>query len=93
MTKKDYVHIIDSGEKKEDKEKKLRDTESLNKAMSLASALGMQIAIPIVFGVGLGYWVDKTLNTQPKFTLTLLFVGIIVSFYTLVKNVKNPLQK
>ena len=93
MTKPEYIHIIDAEKGDEDQEKKRGNIESLNNAMSLASVLGMQIAFPIVFGVGLGYWIDKLNNSQPTFTLSLLFFGIIVSFYTLIKKVKDPLNK
>ena len=93
MTKPTYVNIIGAEKGGEDEEKKRKDSESLNRAMSFASELGIQIAFPIVVGVGLGYLIDKTYGSQPKFTLLLLFLGIAVSFYTLIKRVRDPLQK
>jgi len=90
LTKKDYIHIIDVDKGKRSKEVKKKSDESLNRAMFLASELGIQIAFPIVLGVGLGYWIDKAVgNTQPIFTLSLLFFGIVVSFYTLFKKVRT----
>ena len=59
LTKKDYIHIIDVDKGKRNEEVKKKSDESLNRAMSLASELGIQIAFPIVLGVGLGYWIAK----------------------------------
>lgn len=88
LTKPEYIHIIGTNKKK-DEGKSEGDEESLSKALSLATGLGMQIAFPIVVGVAFGHWIDKFSNSQPRFTLSFLFFGLMVSFYTLFKQVKT----
>ncbi|MBI3954809.1 AtpZ/AtpI family protein, partial [Candidatus Gottesmanbacteria bacterium] len=49
--------------------------------LELASNLGFTIAIPIVIGAVLGSFLDNKLNTSPKLTLSLIMLGLFISFY------------
>lgn len=58
-----------------------------------ASAVGFMIVIPIVGGVILGRIIDVKLATSPKFTLILLFLGIIIGFsniFYIIKKISKP---
>jgi len=57
------------------------------------SALGFDIAIPIVGGALLGAYVDRRLFTYPKATLLLLFVGVGIGIATFIKRVKEIMSK
>ena len=61
--------------------------------VSLATEFGFQIAIPISLGALLGVWLDAKFATQPKLTLSFLFLGLIFSFYSLVSVVKKFSKK
>lgn len=68
------------------------DKSSSEKSFSNLSAgteLGFSIALPICGGVLLGVYLDKKFNTAPKLTLSLLFLGVIISFINLIKIVKD----
>lgn len=70
---------------KEAKETNQRFLESIN----LASDLGFTIALPIVGGAVLGSILDQKLNQSPKFTLSLIFLGLFISFYNIYKLTKK----
>lgn len=42
--------------------------------LSIQAALG--IALPVILGVGVGWWLDRHLNTFPWITVVLTAVGI-----------------
>jgi predicted F0F1-ATPase subunit len=51
-------------------------------------SLGWEIAIPIFGGVILGYYLDRWLQTNYVFTLTLLGFGIVTGYYNLYKRIE-----
>ncbi len=57
--------------------------------LELASNLGFTIAIPIVIGAVLGSFLDNKLNTSPKLTLSLIMLGLFISFYNIYKLAKK----
>ena len=57
---------------------------SLSKNLSLTT-LGWELALPIFGGALLGYYLDRSLNTQYALTVILLIVGIFFGYYNLVK--------
>ncbi|PIS09108.1 hypothetical protein COT75_03225 [Candidatus Beckwithbacteria bacterium CG10_big_fil_rev_8_21_14_0_10_34_10] len=59
----------------------------------MASSFGFAIALPIISGVLIGYFLDNKLGTKPFFTLGLLIFGLVASFYTLLKTVKKYLNQ
>lgn len=56
-----------------------------NKLLSEALGLGMSLVLPIAGGAIAGAFLDRILQTAPKFTLGFLFVGIIISFIKLAQ--------
>ena len=48
-----------------------------------ASTLGWELALPIFGGVLSGYFLDQRLGTRHIFTVGLLFLGVVVGFFSL----------
>lgn len=57
--------------------------------LGLIGEIGFAIAVPIVGGALVGVLIDRTWSTTPKATLSLLFVGVVVSFINLFKTVET----
>lgn len=70
-------------EKKEVEEVTEEKQRAFFRSVGLAAELGFLIAIPLSGGVLLGVWLDTIFSTHPKLTLSLLGLGIIVSFANL----------
>lgn len=62
---------------------------SLWREAILATSLGWDLAVPIIGGTLIGYFLDKWLQTGHVFTLGLLFLGIIVSYYNLWRFIRR----
>jgi F0F1-type ATP synthase assembly protein I len=52
--------------------------------------LGMEIAVPIVLCMYVGYRVDRWLETSPWWFLVGAFLGIAVGFYNFFRRVLPP---
>lgn len=50
-----------------------------------ASSIGWEIALPIVSGPLIGYFIDRRLQTGITFTLILLGVGLVVAVISLIR--------
>lgn len=50
---------------------------------------GVYLITPIIIGVLGGVYLDKYFHTKPLFTISLLILGIIGTFYNLMKIVKD----
>ena len=46
--------------------------------LGMFGLVGWSVAIPALGGIALGLWLDKRWPGQPSWTLTLLFIGIIL---------------
>lgn len=53
--------------------------------LGLIGEIGFAIAIPIAGGGLLGVVIDRTWSTTPKATLSLLFLGVAISFMNMFK--------
>lgn len=60
---------------------------------SLASELGFDIALPMVLGLIVGTRVDQHFGTQPKATLGLLVVGLVISCASLIRIVRQVMRR
>lgn len=76
--------------KKDDDEK---TGASLWREALLATTLGWDLAVPIIAGTLAGYFLDKWLATGHTFTLGLLFLGIVVSYYNLWRFIQRDERK
>lgn len=57
--------------------------------LGLIGEIGFAIAVPIAGGALFGVFIDRTWSTTPKATLSLLFIGVIVSFINVFKTVET----
>lgn len=69
----------------QDKKNQRRLFTSLN----LATELGFMISFPLVGGAFLGSLLDKKLATAPKITLSLIFLGMLVSVFSVYKILRD----
>lgn len=51
--------------------------------------LGMYFLVPILSGLFIGIWLDKRFDREGFFTILLLSIGVIASFYNLIKLYKQ----
>ena len=56
---------------------------------SRASSIGLEFAMTSLAGLGGGSWLDKTLETNPVFTLGGFILGVCAGFWSLYKAVKQ----
>ncbi len=53
------------------------------------STLGIEMGLAVAVGVGIGYYLDKWLGTQPWFLIIFLFFGIVAGFRSLYRALKR----
>ncbi len=46
--------------------------------LGMFGLVGWSIAVPTVAGIALGVWLDTKLDTEISWTLTLLFIGVVL---------------
>jgi ATP synthase protein I len=51
--------------------------------------LSFSIALAIVIGLGIGYWLDNRYDTSPWFTLVFLGLGVIAGFRNIYLAMKK----
>lgn len=61
--------------------------------LGLIGEIGFAIAIPIAGGALGGVLLDRMWSTTPKATLSLLFIGVILSFFNLYKTVQTIVKE
>ncbi len=63
--------------------------------LSIQAALG--IALPVILGVGVGWWLDHRLNSFPWITVVLtalgIFAGPIIVYRWVTRKVEERLKK
>ena len=90
IAKKQKIFTVDTeGNRKEIthtvKEKKQEDYATLAKY----SSIGYYLVTPLLLGVAGGIGLDNLLHTKPLFTVCLIFLGTVVTFYNLYKLVNE----
>jgi len=66
-----------------------KDTKKLFRELWYYSSLSFSIALAIVIGLGIGYWLDGRYNTSPWFTLIFLGLGVIAGFRNIYLAMKK----
>jgi ATP synthase protein I len=66
-----------------------KETKKLFRELWFYSSLSFSIALSIVLGLGIGYWLDKKFDTSPWLTLIFLGLGVIAGF----RNIYMALQR
>jgi ATP synthase protein I len=65
------------------------EDKSLFRQLFTVGAVGIQFALSIFVGFGIGYYLDKFLKTFPWFTVVFLTLGIIAAFRELFRLAKR----
>ena len=66
-----------------------KETKKLFRELWYYSSLSFSIALAIVIGLGIGYWLDTRYDTSPWFTLVFLVLGIIAGFRNIYLAMKK----
>jgi len=53
------------------------------------STIGLEMAISVVVGIAIGWWLDRLFNTKPWLSLIFLLFGLIAGFRSLFRLMKN----
>src|SRR5690625_6527648 len=69
-SKDDFEQLI--GEKEERKLEAKHNPASIWSGLGLFGMVGWSVAVPTILGIALGYWLDKKLDTDFSWTLSLL---------------------
>ncbi len=73
----------------ETSKKKRREITAPWYYLGLIGEIGFAIALPIAGGALIGVVIDRAWGMTPKATLSLLFLGVIISFFNLFKTVET----
>jgi ATP synthase protein I len=66
------------------------ETKKLFKELWYYSSLSFSIALAILIGLAIGYWLDtRVLDTSPWFTLIFLVLGIVAGFRNIYLAMKR----
>jgi ATP synthase protein I len=68
------------------------DKAKLIQQIASYSTLGLEMGLSVALGVGIGYYLDKWLNTEPWLLIVFLLLGVIAGFRSLYRALKR-LQK
>jgi len=60
----------------------------LNKYIAL-TGIGLQMGITIYLAARLGKWLDAKYTENNTYTIVLTLLGIVLSFYSLLRQLKN----
>lgn len=74
-------------------EEKSDTSRQFYRTVGMASELGFVLAFPLVAAILSGSWLDRKFSSYPKFTLSLLILGVIVSFCNMFAVMKEYLKK
>jgi F0F1-type ATP synthase assembly protein I len=53
-----------------------------------ASSIGIEFAVTVLLGLGLGFWADTKLESKPWGALIGLFLGTFAGFWSMFKTVR-----
>jgi ATP synthase protein I len=66
-----------------------KETKKLFRELWYYSSLSFSIALAIVIGLAIGYWLDTRYDTSPWLTLIFLGLGIIAGFRNIYLAMKK----
>ena len=65
------------------------ETKKLFRELWYFSSLSFSIALSIVIGLAIGYWLDKKFDTSPVLTLVFIGLGVVAGF----RNIYHAMEK
>lgn len=73
--------------KREDEREK--EEEKFLGTISFATELGFLVVVPLLGGAFFGQFLDRNFGTTPKLTLSLIFFGLMISFFNIYNLIKE----
>jgi ATP synthase protein I len=70
-----------------------RREPSMLEALGLASGVGIQLAVAVLAGIGLGYLADRAMHTAPWLLMAGLVLGIVVGTLSAVRRVRRQMAR
>ncbi len=67
----------------------MENKRELFKQLARHSAIGLEMAISVVIGMALGWWLDKLFNTKPWLGLAGMLFGFAAGFRSLFRLLKE----
>jgi ATP synthase protein I len=65
------------------------ETKKLFRELWYFSSLSFSIALSIVIGLAIGYWLDRKFDTSPVLTLVFIGLGVLAGF----RNIYHAIEK
>ncbi len=62
--------------------------KQLNKYIAL-TGIGLQMGITIYLAASLGKWLDAKYTENNTYTIVVTLLGVVLSFYSLLRQIKN----
>ncbi len=56
-------------------------------SLGALSAVGIAFVLAVVFGFGIGYWLDRWLGTSPLFVIVFFFIGVAAGIINVIRTV------
>lgn len=94
--KKRYDVILDPNHTNitvRNKPEKNHDSSFGLKLSNLNGSIGFDFALPLIFGVLFGAYLDNKYGSHPKFTLILFGIGFLLSLASFIKTLKKEIHK
>ena len=61
--------------------------------LGMFGLVGWSVAVPTLIGVALGVWIDRTWESEVSWTLTLLFVGVVLGCWNAWRWVRRESER
>lgn len=66
-----------------------RETEGSAQGLGVGFRIGIELVAGVLVGAGLGWLIDRELNTKPIFMLALIALGFAASVLSVIRILKN----
>jgi ATP synthase protein I len=66
-----------------------KETAQLLKQLGTLSTLGIAFAVAIAIGTGIGYLLDRWLDTLPRLTILFFFLGVAAGYLNIFRAIKR----
>ncbi len=90
--RKKFVEKIGTKEVRKVKARRKKD-QGVWFGLGMIGTIGWSIAVPTLIGVALGIWIDKRWPSRISWTLTFLFVGLVLGCINAYYWVKRELKR
>ncbi len=90
--RKEFVEKIGTKEVRKVKARRKKD-QGVWFGLGMIGTIGWSIAVPTLIGIALGIWIDKRWPSRISWTLTFLFVGLVLGCINAYYWVKRELKR